>query len=451
LHVGANQTIDQVTIFGDKVRWFCNLPTADVGRDWNAYWRTTVSQAVARSRGHGGRPGPVHLNLAFREPTVPVPDDGRSSADSYPHSIEGRPSGAPWQAHDLAGPGAGALPRFKGKRGLLVAGEGDFDPSDLKFVADHLHWPVLGTAISGLRGEDVISTYHHLLVDGVPSPMRPDLVVTIGRIGPSDRLCALTALEIPQIHIDRWGSWTDPRRHSTHLIQADPVTTLRSVEAVSSDEFLATWVEADATMREALDDRLAGEDEPTGPSVARSLSTIEYDWLVAASSMPVRDVDAHTVHRGKVVANRGASGIDGFMSTALGVASYGERTLALAGDLSMLHDAGGLVADLLGNIVFVVIDNGGGGLFDLLPQAEHAPGFERLFVTPHGLDLSRLAETYGLGSVVVDRVEGLAQSITTRIESRGAHVVVVPVERETELKQRRALDDTARVVCAGLS
>jgi 2-succinyl-5-enolpyruvyl-6-hydroxy-3-cyclohexene-1-carboxylate synthase len=101
--------------------------------------------------------------------------------------------------------------------------------------------------------------------------------------------------------------------------------------------------------------------------------------------------------------------------------------------------------------VFVVIDNGGGGLFDLLPQAEHAPGFERLFVTPHGLDISRLAQTYGLGSVVVERVEGLAQSIATRIESRGAHVVVVPVERETELKQRRALDDTARVVCAGLS
>lgn len=451
LHVGANQTIDQVGIFGDKVRWFCNLPTAEVGRDWNAYWRTTVSQAVARSLGHGERPGPVHLNLAFREPTVPVPDDGRTSADSYPHSIEGRPSGAPWQAHDLARPGTGSLPRFRAKRGLLVAGEGDFDPSELKLVADRLQWPVLGTATSGLRGEDVITTYHHLLVDGVPSPMRPDLVVTVGRIGPSDRLGALTALEVPQIHIDRWGSWDDPQRHSTHMIQADPVTTLRSVEAVSSDEFLAAWVDSDFTMRAALDDRLAEEDEPTGPSVARTLGTIDYDCLVAASSMPVRDVDAHTVHKGKVIANRGASGIDGFVSTALGVASAGDRALALAGDLSMLHDAGGLVADLLGNIVFVVIDNGGGGLFDLLPQAEHAPSFERLFVTPHGLDLSRLAETYGLGSLVVDRVEGLAQSITTRIEARGAHFVVVPVDRETELKQRRALDDTARVVGAGLS
>jgi 2-succinyl-5-enolpyruvyl-6-hydroxy-3-cyclohexene-1-carboxylate synthase len=332
-----------------------------------------------------------------------------------------------------------------------VAGEGDFDPSDLKLVADRLQWPVLGTATSGLRGEGVITTYHHLLVDGVRSSMRPDLVVTVGRIGPSDRLGSLTALEIPQIHIDRWGSWDDPRRQSTRLIQADPVTTLRSVEPVASDELLATWVEADVTMRDALDDHLAGEDEPTGPSVARSLSTVEYDWLIAASSMPIRDVDAHTVHKGRVIANRGASGIDGFVSTALGVASAGERTLAIAGDLSMLHDAGGLVADLLGNIVFVVIDNGGGGLFDLLPQAEHAPGFERLFVTPHGLDISRLAQTYGLGSVVVERVEGLAQSIATRIESRGAHVVVVPVERETELKQRRALDDTARVVCAGLS
>lgn len=451
LHVGANQTIDQVRIFGERTRWFCNLPTADVARDWNAYWRTTVSQAAARSLGQGDRPGPVHLNVAFREPTVPVADDGRSSADSYPHSIEGRPGRARWQDHHRARPGPGALPPLDAKRGLLVAGEGDFDPTELRHAAQRLHWPVLGTAASGLRGEDVVTTYHHLMVEGVPSSLRPDLVVTVGRIGPSDRLAALTALEIPQIQIDRWGSWNDPRRHSTHMIQADPVATLASIEGESSDEFLASWVVANATMRGSLDDRLAEDDEPSGPSVARSLSTIDLECLVAASSMPIRDVDAHTVHRGRVIANRGASGIDGFVSTALGAASAGHRTVALAGDLSLLHDAGGFITDQAGDIVFVVIDNGGGGLFDLLPQAEYAPGFERLFVTPHGLDLTVLAEAYGLRSVVIDRISGLAQSIAGMIESHGAQVVVVPVERETDLKLRRALDDTARVVCAGLS
>jgi 2-succinyl-5-enolpyruvyl-6-hydroxy-3-cyclohexene-1-carboxylate synthase len=167
--------------------------------------------------------------------------------------------------------------------------------------------------------------------------------------------------------------------------------------------------------------------------------------------MPVRDVDAHTAHQARTISNRGASGIDGLVSTALGVASVGGRTLALAGDLSLLHDIGGFVVDDPGDVVFVVIDNGGGGLFDLLPQADHAPGFDRLFVTPHGLDLERVVAAYGIGSSTVQAVGELGSSIATLIRAGGTHVVVVPVERETDLKQRRALDDAARLVCAGLS
>ena len=450
LHVGANQTIDQIRIFGEKTRWFCNLPPADPSRDWNAYWRTSVSQAAARALGHGGRPGPVHLNVAFREPTVPVSDDGRTTSHPYPHSIEGRPHQARWQDHGRARLGGSPLPVFAGDRGLLVVGEGDFDPLEVKRAIDRLGWPVLGTAASGLRGTDVITTYHHLLVDGVPRSLRPKVVITVGRIGPSDRLGALTALEAPQVHIDPWGSWNDPRRHSTLLLEADPATTLDSVERASDGGFRETWVDADATMRSALDQRLAEIDAPTGPSVARTLSGMDFDLLVAASSMPVRDVDAHTVHTARTLANRGASGIDGFVSTALGAASAGDRTLALAGDLSLLHDAGGFVSDERGDVVFLVIDNGGGGLFDLLPQAEHAPGFERLFVTPHGLDLTSVTAAYGLGSSVVDRVDELAPSVAGLMQNGGAQVLIVPVDRETDLKHRRALDDTARQVSAGL-
>jgi 2-succinyl-5-enolpyruvyl-6-hydroxy-3-cyclohexene-1-carboxylate synthase len=125
--------------------------------------------------------------------------------------------------------------------------------------------------------------------------------------------------------------------------------------------------------------------------------------------------------------------------------------MALAGDLSWLHDAGGLVVDELADVVFVVIDNGGGGLFDLLPQAEHAPAFERLFVAPHGLDLHRLGSAYNLEVSVIEDVDGLRSSLPARLGGGGAHVLVVPVDRETDLKARRALDDTARAVCAGLS
>jgi 2-succinyl-5-enolpyruvyl-6-hydroxy-3-cyclohexene-1-carboxylate synthase len=450
LHVGANQTIDQVGIFGGKTRWSCTIPPAEAGLDLNHYWRTTVSQAVARALGHGARPGPVHLNVAFREPTVPVADDGRSRAEPYSFPIEGRPSGAPWQQHDRARPGAGHVPVAPG-HGLLLVGEGDFDPVELKDAAARLRWPVLATAASGLRGFDAVSSYHHLLVAGVPPALRPDAVVTVGRVGPSDRVGSLTSLPVPQVQIDRWGVWNDPRRHSSHMIQADPAATLQTIDQARDSRLRDAWLEADATMRSALDERLAGEQWATGPAVARALGAIEHDLLVAASSMPIRDVDAHFRGGAKVIANRGASGIDGFVSTALGAASVGSRTVALAGDLSWLHDVGGLVVDEVGNVVFVVVDNGGGGLFDLLPQAEHAPSFERLFVAPHRVDLSRLGSAYDLSVSVVDSEEVLQASLPAALVAGGAHVLVVHVERETDLKTRRALDETARAVCAGLS
>jgi 2-succinyl-5-enolpyruvyl-6-hydroxy-3-cyclohexene-1-carboxylate synthase len=450
LHVGANQTIEQEGIFGGKTRWSCTIPAAEIGLDLNAYWRTTVSQAVARARGHGARPGPVHLNVAFREPTVPIADDGRSRAEPYPFAIEGRPSGAPWQQHARARPGGARLSIEEGY-GLVLAGEGDFDPVELKEAADRLLWPILATAASGLRGLDVVTTYHHLLVADVPPILRPDVVVTVGRVGPSDRVGSLTSLSVPQVQIDRWGAWNDPRRHSSHMIQADPAATLEHLVPAGDSRLLDSWLAADATMRSALDERLGGERRATGPSVARALGETDHDLLVTASSMPIRDVDAHFVGGARVIANRGASGIDGFVSTALGAASVGPRTMALAGDLSWLHDAGGLVVDELADVVFVVIDNGGGGLFDLLPQAEHAPAFERLFVAPHGLDLHRLGSAYNLEVSVIEDVDGLRSSLPARLGGGGAHVLVVPVDRETDLKARRALDDTARAVCAGLS
>ncbi len=449
LHVGANQTIDQVGIFGANVRWSCTIPPAEVGVDSNAYWRTIVSQAVARSQGHGARPGPVHVNVAFREPTVPVGDDGRSQAEPYGFSIEGRPGSAPWQLHERARP-AGAELNLRGY-GLVVAGEGDFDPIEVAAAAERLRWPVLATAASGLRGLDVVTTYHHLLVADVPAPLRPELVVTLGRVGPSDRIGALTALPLPQVQIDRWGAWNDPRRQSTHLIQADPALTLDRMRPAPDDRLLRTWLNSDAAMRAALDERLAAETSPTGPGVARTLSDIDHALLVAASSMPIRDLDSHLENRAKVIANRGASGIDGFVSTALGAASAGSPVVAFGGDLSFLHDAAGWVLDELGNLVFVVVENGGGGLFDLLPQAEHAPDFERLFVAPHHLDLTAVAAAFGLGASVIDDLDDLGSSVAALLDRGGTHVIVVPVEREADLKARRGLDDTARAVCAGIN
>ncbi len=453
LHVGANQTIDQDGIFGGRVRWSCNIGPAEAGLDGDRYWRSTISQAAARALGHGHLPGPVHLNVAFREPTVPVTDDGRSSGEVYPHPIEGRADGRPWQEHASA-PLAGAhLDAPSNPNGLVIAGEGEYDREELVTATARLGWPVLATAQAGLRAQEVITTYHHLLVSGVPEELRPGMVVAVGRIGPSDRLRDLTAIDCPQVSIDRWGSWQDPRRDGARMVQADPSATLAGLSGqVSADhDWRQRWFAAERAMRSALDEEVGVGEDPSGPGVARALSGSKWEALVAASSMPIRDVDAHTVHPGPIFANRGASGIDGLVSTGLGVASVLPRTVVLAGDLSMLHDGNGLISDRLGNVVFVVVDNDGGGLFDLLPQAVHAPDFERLFVAPHGLDLVRLAGDRGLQASTAGPIADLASEIDARLDHGGAHALVVAVDRERDLKLRRSLDEMARAVLSELS
>ncbi len=448
LHVGANQTIDQVGIFGDRVRWSCNLVPAGPGQDLDGYWRSTVSQGIARALGHGQRPGPVHLNVAFREPTVPVSDDGRSGDDPYPFPIPGRPDGAPWQRHSAAPVGAVSIEAPPSPNGVVIAGQGEYEPAGLLAAAQRLGWPVLATANSGLRGAEVATSYHHLLVAGVPASLRPGVVVSVGRVGPSDRLGALTSIDCPQVSIDRWGAWNDPRRHSTHMLQADPSASLAGLaDKVSADHgWRELWMSADRSMRSTLDDVLASGEEATGPRVARSLSDARWGTLVSASSMPIRDVDAHTVRGGTVISNRGASGIDGLVSTGLGVATALPRTVVLVGDLSMLHDGTGLICDRRGDVLFVVVDNNGGGLFDVLPQALHAPGYEKLFVAPHGLDTVGLLSELGVSASSAGPVEGLAAEIDARLDEGGANAIVVSVDREADLKLRHALDDAARSI-----
>lgn len=448
-HVAANQTVNQSAIFGARVRWFADVGPADAGIDQNNYWRTTVSQAVARALGFGGAPGPVHLNVAFREPSVPVADDGRATALPYPYSTEGRTGERPWQELLLHRPPAAELQIDGGRRGLIIAGDGA--DGDVRIVqeAQRLGWPVLATAQSGLRGPGVLTGYHHLLVQGVPLGLEPDVVVSIGRTGPSDRLGALTAVECPQFQIDRWGRWIDPRRHSTVMVHGEPSLTLASITGTTAPDWAHGWMSADGEVRTALDERLADGNEMSGPGIARHLSDVRWETLVVGSSMPIRDVDAHTVAGGRVVSNRGASGIDGFVSTAIGAAISSSRTAAFCGDLSLLHDSSGLLVDNRPDLVIVVADNNGGGLFDLLPQAAHAPAFEKLFIAPHNTDIAALVSAHGIESDVIEDPGSLAKAMGERLESGGIHVLVAPIDREADLKTRRALDDAARIAVSG--
>ncbi|HEX9761956.1 MAG TPA: thiamine pyrophosphate-binding protein, partial [Acidimicrobiia bacterium] len=185
--------------------------------------------------------------------------------------------------------------------------------------------------------------------------------------------------------------------------------------------------------------------------VAHTLDRVDWGCLVVASSLPIREVDAHLTRPGRVIANRGASGIDGFVSTAMGVASAVPRTLALSGDLSLLHDANGFLRDGDGDLTVVVINNDGGGLFDSLPQAAHAPDYERLFLTPQRRDLAGLARFHGLGYQSAEGLDQLAAIVESRLGSGQESLIEAKVDRSFDLALRRSLDEAGRSAMAGFN
>lgn len=450
--VGANQTIDQKHLFGRKVRRFIDIPAADPEDDLNSYWRSTAAEAVARARGAGGRPGPVHVNIGFREPTVPVADDGRTRSAPYLHPTGGRGDGGPWMDWELPAPPAPPdLGDLHAKRPLLVLGDGDYDRERLLRVVEEAGWVVLATALSGLRGRKTVGAYHHLLAGGVPPTLRPDLAVSVGAIGPSPRLETLIASAPVRIRVDRWGRRLDPERTATHLVHADPAALL---EELSFHRVGRAWAErwegAELATRQALAEVIDSTGEPTGASTVRALDSTPWETLVAGSSLPVREVDAHLTRAAMVIGNRGASGIDGFVSTARGVASTGLATVAVSGDLALLHDQNGLLIEGRENLVLVVLDNEGGGLFDSLPQAVHAPQYERLFVTPPQRDLESLARFHGIPALTVNSPSGVVEAVTRGLESGATHIVRVPIDRKADLEMRSALDETGARIASGL-
>lgn len=439
--VGANQTIEQSGMFGDKVRASVDIEAPD-GSDSNSEWRSSVCRAALASRGAGGSPGPAHLNVAFREPTVPVSDDGRNAADPYAHAIAGRGDG-PWDDARLPAPNDDVPQLSVGRRGLVIAGDGVYDREALALEAGRLGWPILATAVSGLRDREVIDAYHHMLAGPLPEQLRPEAVVAVGAIGPSERLDGLVGAAADRIRIDRWGRRIDPRRDATVTLSADPVAVLRSIDAAADPEWSGAWKAAQRRVRETL----AAEIEwGTGAAIVTALDRVDLGCLVAASSLPVREVDAHFRSGKPVISNRGASGIDGVVSVALGVAGMMPDTVLLAGDLSLLHDSNGFLSEDLPPLVTVVINNGGGGLFDSLPTATHAPSYERLFVTPPRRDLSALARFHGLDHLMVASAAELIDAVEAGLAAPDPSLIEVMVDRAADLAARRRLDAVAASV-----
>jgi 2-succinyl-5-enolpyruvyl-6-hydroxy-3-cyclohexene-1-carboxylate synthase len=415
-HTGSNQTIDQNGIFGGYVRFFDDLDVARDAPGESGEWRSTVCLAVAAAYN-----GPAHLNLGFDEPLVPASNDGRDSAPAYRNDLSGRHADEPWlkPISNVA-----ASPHFELSEGdLVVAGGG----ADLDLVLQILaaKVPVIAETHSGCRLPGTISTAHHLLSGGFPE-LEPRRLILLGRAGLSRPLSLLTR-RVPTVYIEARGG--DPSRRRLPLVRAGEF-----VAPEHDGAFARTWLEYDAIARSVLDRELDSQGL-TEPRLARDLwlSLPPGAMLAVGSSMPVRDLDWFAPPRVgiKVVSNRGASGIDGFLSMALGASAAEQPAYGLVGDVSFLHDQNGLLIDPRAPLSLVVVNNRGGGVFSFLPQAGY-PDFERVFATPHHVDLERLLAAHGIGYLRIESVKSLVAftaempkdlTVAEIVTERGANVL----------------------------
>jgi 2-succinyl-5-enolpyruvyl-6-hydroxy-3-cyclohexene-1-carboxylate synthase len=443
--VGANQTIDQIRLYGDAVVLFVDMPAADDRVGQVAQWRAFAAECVAALHR-----GPVHLNVPLRDPLVP---DG-SEEWVEPVTTAVRPT--PWSG--LAANGeVTSLPQ--GPSTVVIAGDGA--PGAARWVAEAGSWPLLAEPTSGARnGPNALGSYRLVLDQLAPAIER---VVVFGRptlSRPVTRLLTRADVDVVLVR----GPGTLPTMGRTDVVLTDAVApgwVEKSAPRAEPDGWLQQWLNADALAQKVVADIVDGAAGVSGPAIARAVAVglPQGALLVVGSSASARDLDlaepwddplggARDGHR-LVLANRGASGIDGTVSTAIGaaLAHHGEA-FALLGDLTFLHDSTGLMigpAEPRPDLTIVVNNDDGGGIFGQLePGAPELAGyFERLFGTPHAVDIASLCAATGTAHQLVTSIADLRHALRSRSRP-GIRVLEVPTDRN----RRRDLDRRLREAVA---
>ncbi len=451
---GAAQTIDQVGLYGRSVKWFHDVgaPVPDA-----SFFRTGPALAGRAWAAAMDRPaGPVHLNFRFRDPLHPetVPGDAPDPGPlTWPGYRPGRLEPADATVDEVA-----AI--VSGRRTLVVAGPQDDPalPAALADLAAAGGFPTLADALSGARAghHDTAAVVAHgsvLAGAGLLDRLRPEAVLRVGAQPTSKAVFRWLARhpEVPQVLVEPAG-WRDPDGAASLVVRAEPAATARALSkalgAPAPAGWLNSWQAADAAAAGALAGAIEAAGFPTEPGVvavlARALPPGATLW--AASSMPVRDVDSFLPKRTaplRVLANRGANGIDGFLSAGFGSAQASRSpTYLLAGDLSALHDLSGLAAAARMGVAAtaIVVDNDGGGIFHFLPQVGLEQHFERLFGTPHGHDLVAVAEALGVRAARATTAAELEEAVAEPPSE--PRMVVVRTDRQANVAVHLELEQT---------
>ena len=466
---GAPQTIDQIRLFGEHVKWCVDVAEPKATAELLRYARSLACQAVTIAQADPA--GPVHLNVPLRDPLVPLPasDEVPPAGSRAAALVEGRDAGRPFTAvsRPRRPPDAGAVKELAHelrwrKRGVIVCGPQDDPalPEAVSALGQTLGYPILADPLSQVRcGEHdrsrIVDSYDLILRAKLPEEaLTPDIVLRMGGIPVSRPLWTYLQQhsEVPHVVVDGAGGWEDPARIASRFIYADARLLCEALTAACPPEraeaaWTALWHRLGARSRRAIQERLELVDEPFEGKVFAELAGLlpHGSTLFVGNSMPVRDLDTFFPSRPlriRFLGNRGASGIDGLVSSALGAAAVSAGPVVLAlGDLALHHDLNGLLAAKLHRLkaTVVLLNNDGGGIFSFLPQADYAEYFEALFGTPTGLEFRHAAQMYGAAFVHAGTWDDFRTGVRDGLASEGVHIVEVRTERGRNVVLHKAL------------
>ncbi|NEP16062.1 MAG: 2-succinyl-5-enolpyruvyl-6-hydroxy-3-cyclohexene-1-carboxylic-acid synthase [Leptolyngbya sp. SIO4C1] len=431
----SGQTIDQQKLFGHFPRWYAELALPATAQ--LAYLRQTVIQAWTRSR--WPQPGPVHLNCPFRDPlpplsdpTLPLPhlDEAAFFAAVRPPTLPQPQSELPWDVWQAC------------DRGLIIAGPTEVTNPErycqaVSQLAKHLGWPVLAEGLSPLRNHQSLNphliTTYDILLRHPPAALQPDCVLQLGPLPTSKPLRQwLAAIQPRRWILHPYATNLDPLHGPAQHLPAAVAPPRTPPGPPRGSAFLQTWLHRDRTLRHRLNACLTGITHRFEGKAAWLLSQHlpPQTPVFIANSMSVREVETFwqaNDRRLQPYFSRGANGIDGTLSTALGIAHRSRPSVLLTGDLAFLHDTNGLLftKQLVGHLTVVLINNSGGGIFEMLPIAQFEPPFEQYFAMPQAVDLAALCGAYGVEHVLIQDwsqfvgcVETLPQSSMRLLEVR---------------------------------
>ena len=438
--VGAPQTIDQQNLYGVAIRKFVN---AEVANDSESHtWRHIARDLFATSL--GDVQGPVHLNLRFREPLM-----------GFATNLPPRDANDAVITKKVALPSSRSLRKLnkalESENGLIIAGPENYRVESILRLAENLGWPIVADPRSGTRVPNklVVAGADAILRDeDFSKRLRPDVVLRFGTLPASKVVNSwLSGSGANQVVITTTPSLTDPDRQCSLHIVSDIDELCAGLVSVHSKEsirnrslsWLDKWIAAEDSAQKAINAALADEPGLTEPGVARAIYALvpEASHLVVSSSMPIRDVEWFGAPRNglRVHANRGANGIDGVVSTAVGVAlATRQPTTLLIGDIALLHDVNGLInlASRKIDLRIVVIDNNGGGIFSFLPQAQtlDEAKFEKIFGTPHDANIKMLAQAHQINTHELTNISDLAEVLS----QRGPWLARIVTDRQENVK-----------------